>query len=50
MNQKGIYGKYLKSNHSEYDFGRGKSKTSKARNRRAIKRRAKNLMNKDFNK
>jgi hypothetical protein len=37
---KNILIKYLKSNYRVEDFGRGKSKVSKARHRRRLKKRA----------
>ena len=47
---KNILKKYAKSNYQVEDFGRGKSVTAKARNRRAIKRKANARMLADLNK
>lgn len=42
----GFFSRIAKSKGRIFDFGRGKTKTAKSRHRRAIKRRAKNLLNK----
>jgi hypothetical protein len=47
---KGLFTKYEKSDWKSDDFGRGKNKTSKSRHRRAIKKKAKNIFEKDLGK
>lgn len=42
--QKSLYNRVHKSHYHNDDYGRGKSKTAKARHRRHLKRRAKNIM------
>lgn len=47
---KSLLKKYAKSNYQVDDFGRGKSPTAKARNKRAIKRKAKARLASDTKK
>lgn len=43
---KSLYQRLMKSNWNEEDFGRGKSKTSKARHKRRLKRKTITRINK----
>ena len=45
----GYYLRIAKSKYYVYEFGRGKNQTSKNRHRRAIKRRAKQRLNRYLN-
>lgn len=38
----------MKSSYKVEDFGRGKSNTSKARHKRALKRKVRNILNKIY--